>query len=358
MSRPTIAIAIPTLNRGGAERVLVSVARKLAGSGFPTILMTLNGSGTLRAELPADVRLIVLKASRSSLCVPELARAFGPVAPDLIVSTTHHMNVASALAARLAGIANVALRCPNMPGDETRNGDLGWLVGLAAGWAYRSARHVIAQTEEMKADMVSRFGVDARRVRVLHNPVDAELIEQRLAGAANPYDPRRINVVTAGRLSRQKGIDTLIRSFSAVVAKDSRYLLHLLGRDGGEKRALKERVRALDLTDHVVFWGEQDNPYPFLKFCDLFVLASRWEGLPNVILECIYLGKRIVTTRSVPILERLIQNGENGFIVPVDDEAALSEAILAHEALTAPYRPLPSEDVVSFFEELAAGRAE
>jgi glycosyltransferase involved in cell wall biosynthesis len=349
----SISFALPTLNRGGAERVLVTLARKLAGNGFDVSIVVLRGSGALRSDVPPAVRVVVLGAARSSTCVPELARAFRSLSPDLVVSTTHHMNVATTVAARLAEVDNIALRCPNTPSTE---GDLGWLTYLSARWAYRQSRHIIAQTEEMKMDLVAQFGVDPLKVKVLLNPVDTELIDERLASAVNPYEREMINIATAGRLSKQKGIDILIKSFASVVARNSRFRLHVLGRDGGEAQSLRTLTCNLALRDHVVFWGEQNNPYPFLKFCDLFVLASRWEGLPNVLLECIYLQTRIVATRTVPILDRLIQHGENGFLVPVGDESALTEAILGYKTLVAPHRPLNSQDVVSFFQDLASKR--
>jgi glycosyltransferase involved in cell wall biosynthesis len=348
-----ITFALPTLNRGGAERVLVSLARKLAGNNFDVALVVLKSANALQEDVPAGARLLNLQTARSSLCVPELARAFRSLSPDLIVSTTHHMNVASMLAARFAKIGNIALRCPNTPSAE---GDLGWFTARAARWAYRHARHVIAQTEEMKADVVSRFGVEPDRIRVLQNPIDTELIDEKVDGAGNPYKPGSVNIVTAGRLSRQKGIDILIRSFAKAVKQDPRLRLHVLGRDGGEEGALKKLSVQLGLSGHVAFCGEQANPYPYFKYCDLFVLASRWEGLPNVVLECIYLRKPIVATRTVPILERLIEHGKSGFLVPVDDEATLTEAILARESLTAPHPPLPTQDVASFFAELARPR--
>jgi glycosyltransferase involved in cell wall biosynthesis len=348
-----ITFALPTLNRGGAERVVVSLARMLALANFDVSLVVLKGANALREDLPTEVRVIVLDTGRSAFCIPELAQAFRRLSPDLIVATTHHMNVATVIAARLAGIKNVALRCPNTPSAE---GDLGGLTALAARWAYRRSRHVIAQTEEMKADLVARFDVDPCRVWVLQNPVDTALMDQKLAGAANPYDPRKTNVLTAGRLSRQKGVDILICSFAAAVKREPRLRLHVLGRDGGEERNLRKLAEGLELGEHVVFWGEQENPYPFLKYCDLFVLASRWEGMPNVILECIYLNRPIVATRTVPAIERLIDQGRNALLVPVDDAAALTEAILAKDSLIADHRPLPAQDVASFFADLASGK--
>jgi glycosyltransferase involved in cell wall biosynthesis len=234
---------------------------------------------------------------------------------------------------------------------------MGTFTRLAAGWAYRGARHVLAQTDEMKSDIVAMFGVDPARIRVLHNPVDTELIDSKLLGATSPYDSTRINVIAAGRLSREKGVDILIRSFGAVVARNPRFLLHVIGRDGGEGETLKALVSDMGLREHVVFWGEQRNPYPFLKFADLFVLPSRYEGLPNAVLECIHLRKPIVATRVVPILERLIEDGKSGTLVPVEDEARLSEAILRYDTLTGIHRPLPKQDVVAFFRDLITERS-
>jgi len=126
----------------------------------------------------------------------------------------------------------------------------------------------------------------------------------------------------------EKGFDVLIESFAKVVEKRSNFHLHILGRDvDGNLEKLEKQVAELGISENITFHGFQKNPYPFYKFCDLFVLSSRREGLPNVVLECQYLGKPVVATRCIPAIERLIDDGRNGFVVDVEDVDQMADAI-------------------------------
>lgn len=107
------------------------------------------------------------------------------------------------------------------------------------------------------------------------------------------------------------------------------------------------------LGDAVHFAGYQRNPVPWVLFADCFVLSSRWEGLPNALIEAQYLGVPAVATNCIASMSRVVKEGVNGYIVPVDDECALAEAMekalsLKHVAYT--YQSASPEDFVNCFE--------
>ena len=99
------------------------------------------------------------------------------------------------------------------------------------------------------------------------------------------------------------------------------------------KGDLLRLVKNLNLDRSIFFEGFVENPYSYYKYSDLFVLSSRWEGLPNVVIENLYLEKPIVVTDCIKFLSDLIVDGENGFIVPVNDHLILSEKILNYNNL-------------------------
>jgi glycosyltransferase involved in cell wall biosynthesis len=99
------------------------------------------------------------------------------------------------------------------------------------------------------------------------------------------------------------------------------------GGDDKYRNYLIDLCNTLELDTHVHFIGNKINPYPYYKFCDLFVLSSRWEGLPNVILELIHFNKPIVSTDCVPVIKRII-GPNNGVLVNTDDIDSLAQGIL------------------------------
>jgi len=226
------------------------------------------------------------------------------------------------------------LRYPNSPSRQKETKDLyGWRL-IVSKFIYNKSNIVIAQNDEMAEELERFYNIKKEKIKVIMNPVDTKHIDESLENVENAFKNEKINVVASGRMHRQKGFDVLIESFAKVVEKNGDFHLHILGRDvDNNKEKLEKRIAELRITNNITFHNFQKNPYPFYKYCDLFVLSSRWEGLPNVVLECQYLGKPVVATRCIPVIERLINDGRNGFVVDVEDVEGLTEAILEFEQL-------------------------
>ncbi len=96
---------------------------------------------------------------------------------------------------------------------------------------------------------------------------------------------------------------------------------------------MEDLIKAYNLKDNVFLLGFQKNPYKYIKFANAFVLSSRWEGLPNVVLESLYVGTPVVATRVVEILDDLIVDGENGYLADVN-AGSIVEKLLLVDTLT------------------------
>jgi glycosyltransferase involved in cell wall biosynthesis len=134
----------------------------------------------------------------------------------------------------------------------------------------------------------------------IYNPVDLDEIRARAAAAPNPFEGQGVgpHLVAAGRISPVKGFDTLIRALPALHELHPDAELWILGEDRSANKATRRQLEGLchahGVADRVHFIGHQDNPYPFFKHADLFVLSSRYEGLPNVLLECLGCGCPVI----------------------------------------------------------------
>ena len=132
-------------------------------------------------------------------------------------------------------------------------------------------------------------------------------------------------VLAVGRLSEQKAFDVLIQAFSLVRKKRPARLL-ILG-EGEDRLALEALILKLGIKQDVELMGFVQNPYAFMAHASLFVLPSRWEGLPTVLIEALYLGMPIVATDCPGGSREILRDGALGRLVPVDDPVILAEAI-------------------------------
>jgi glycosyltransferase involved in cell wall biosynthesis len=175
-----------------------------------------------------------------------------------------------------------------------------WLWSLLYRTVYRSADRIVCQSEYMKSDLARRFAVPHSKMVTVYNPLDVDRIRERAGDAPNPFTEsgEGPHLVAAGRLAHLKGFDTLIRALPALHRLHPGAELWILGEDrspnGTMGRQLEELCDAHGVRDNVHFTGHQDNPYPFFRHADLFVLSSRYEGLPNVLLEALGCGCPVV----------------------------------------------------------------
>ena len=195
---------------------------------------------------------------------------------------------------------------------------------------------VVAQTPEMKDEIAFYHNVNREKIGVLINPLDTKFIDKSLKDITNPFVNTKdtINVVASGRATHAKAYDILISAFQKVYSQNKDFRLFIIGANyEDEQKNYEQLAEKLGIGDVVKFLGFQKNPYRYYYYSDLFVLSSRREGLPNVVLENLYLHKPIVATRCISFMESLIQNGKNGFLVDVEDSHQLANAILNFKKL-------------------------
>lgn len=334
-----IIFFLPDLHGGGAERVAVNMLRQLDMKKFDITLVCVNKVGIFIKLVPDSVQIIDLKSSRTIFSVLKLRKVILELKPDVIFSTLLHTHVAVDLS--MIGLQQKAMtifRSPISPKLLLKNNQISSLMRKLVERAYRNADKVLAQTPEMKTEINTYHGTDIAKIDVIFNPIDIQFIESKLKNIDNPFDKKHTNVVAAGRLTEQKGFDVLIKSFKRVVEEDDSYRLYIIGEDiDGEKDKLLKIISELELETYITLLGFQDNPYKFFYYSDLYVLSSRWEGLPNTVLENLYLKKPVVSTKCIPFMNVLIEDKKNGLLVDVDDISSLSRAIINYKDIDTSY---------------------
>jgi glycosyltransferase involved in cell wall biosynthesis len=190
--------------------------------------------------------------------------------------------------------------------------------------AYRDADCFLVNSHEMARGLGARLGLDNRRIRVIHNPVDIAQI-QSLARAPAPDAPERPFIVTVGRLEHQKGHDLLIKAFADSGAARELDLV-ILGR-GSREEALRRQAAEMGVGDQVRFPGFTANPWAWISKARLFVLPSRWEGFPSVLIEAMACGAPALVTSCDFGPAEMVEHGVSGWVVPPEDAPAFAGAM-------------------------------
>lgn len=324
MSAGRVCFFMPSLAGGGAERVTLSLLAALSADGVDVELVVASRTGELRDSVPDGVPCVDLAAGRVLSAVRPLVAHLRRTRPRLLVGVLAHANIVAVVAAALSSVPVVAVQHNTMSlnSGKTRRDRV---LPLLSRVALPRAACTVAVSDGVAEDLRRVTRLPADRVRTIPNVIDYDRIEA-LAGERSavtlPAGDAPL-VVAAGRLTGQKGFDVLVDAV-ATVRRPCRVVI--LG-DGPDRAELERQVSARGLADRVAFAGFVDNPYAVLRQASVFVLSSRWEGLPTVLLEALYFPLRIVSTdcRSGP--GEILRGVSAAELVPVDDATALGAAI-------------------------------
>lgn len=339
-----MAFFLPGLYEGGAERIILNLIKAVAERGYPADLVLARAEGPYMNQIPDSVRLVDLKAARVLTCIPSLVHYLNSEQPVVLLSALF-TNVVALISRRLSGLpCRIVISEHNTLSSMTQNqADLRWQIyPRLARWLYPWADEIIAVSNSVADDLAKAITIPRGRIQVVVNPVVTPGLRRKSEESlTHPWfeigGPPVI--LSVGRLTSQKAFDVLIQAFSCV-RKIRPVRLLILG-EGEERLRLETLVRQLDLEQDVHFLGFMQNPYPYMARAALFVLSSRWEGLPTVLIEALYLGTPIIATDCPGGSREILKDGEYGQLVPVDCPQALADAI---EKLLDSHLPCPPNE--------------
>ncbi len=292
---------------------------------FAPTLAVGAATGPLVSLVPPDVPVRELGGARARRMLPGLVRLARRERPHVVLSTLGYVNVLLALVrGLLPGMTALVGRETNIPSRHLAGCPWPRLMPFLYRRLYPRFDRVVCQSRDMLRDMVDNFGLPESRARVLNNPVDVDAVLARADQGAHGLPPGRVNLLAAGKLMPQKGFDLLL----AALARTRNPALHLtiLGQ-GPERENLLALCAQLGLMDRVTLAGFQENPYPWMRAADLFVLSSRFEGFPNVVLEAQACGTPVLAFDCPGGLSEIMRPGVNGWLVPEGDVAALARGL-------------------------------
>ncbi|MBI2190796.1 MAG: glycosyltransferase [Planctomycetes bacterium] len=318
-----ILYAITELDIGGAERMLHRLAVGIAARGHEVTVACLSGRGVVGKWLEtAGIRVHYLDARLAwpPAAVTRLRRLIRTFGPDVLHTVLFHANLAGRWAGRLERVP--AIVCSVRVEEVERPWRL-WLDG----WTQGMMQAETCVSESARQFTHRRSGIPLSKLVTIPNGVEMDRFNLSRGAFRTELGigPTAPLLVSVGRLERQKGTRYLIEAMAQVRDRFPEAILVLVG-SGPDEAELKARARNLAVDARIRFVGWRPDVPRVLVDADLFILASLWEGMPNVVLEAMA-ARCAVVASSVGGCPDLVVPSQTGVLVPPGQSDALAGAI-------------------------------
>ena len=316
-----IVFVLAGLGAGGAEKVVNLLAHHRDRCGDKVHVIAVNAADDSSFFPYADSIEVdalaqaprLLKVGATAFRLVELNRRLAAIKPDLIISFLTKVNV-------ITGLAAIGLNAPTIMSErnnfkaQSMSPFWRWIAPHTA----RRAIGLVMQTEDARNSLPQHL---RERAAVIPNPIVVP------ATGKHGSHSRPARFVAVGRLDKQKGFDMLLTAFAAVAEKMPEASLVIHG-EGPERSVLEQQAIALGISDRVELPGVTESPGDWVSPGDVFVLSSRFEGFPNVLLEALMGGMATVAFDCPWGPGEILENGETGLLVPEQNLDALSAAMM------------------------------
>ncbi|MFP6763796.1 MAG: glycosyltransferase [Planctomycetaceae bacterium] len=342
-SRTRVLFTIGSLGCGGSERQLLNILSRLDRTCFEPHLYLLDRSGEFLADVPSDVPVTAFSDVRqpggSSLPGTTFRRQIAHLTQhlcagkfDVVYERTFLMPPLTGPAAKASGIPRISTVTADPERDLANNLQrFTWIKKKLLGRALRNAAGVVGVSDGVRRAAERFYGLTPETTRTIYNGFDIEHIRCRAAEPCPldlPGGSDAFRIAYVGRLQREKGLDILLKAMRiAIHERGLGHLRLIVAGDGPDSESLQALVKDLRLEEQVVFTGFVQNPYAIVSRCQLLCLPSRYEGMPNTLVEGLALGIPVIASNCPHGPQEILDGEQLGELVTPESEAALATAI-------------------------------
>lgn len=328
-----IALFIPSMLGGGAERVILNLANGFSKHhGICVDLVLSNAKGSYLEQICQDVKIINLGNQRTSKSLYGLIKYINSNKPDILISAISHANVIAILSkifTKTSFRLIVTQHTLTSIALKEHNKVFSYVFCKLISLFYPFADAVVAVSNSIKMELKNKFHIDANKIYTIYNPiVEKKIIDMSL----EPLDHEWFStdefpvILSVGRLTHAKDFPTLLRAFKTLRRQMKAKLL-ILG-EGELRKDLELLCEKLGIKDDVQMPGHVENPYRYMARASVFVLPSKYEGFGNVIVEAMACGTPVICTDCPGGPREILDNGKYGSLVPVGKPELLAKELL------------------------------
>lgn len=338
-----VAFFHPYFRFGGVEKTNIRLAKYFIEHGYSVEFVSLGYTEHFVKEMDEiGISRVQLKASRTFFAIPQLKAYIKSQIQEAKSQGKRFVFISCQNFANLCTVLATPINCRNgkcknfkfilserlHPAEFQYSGKekKGKIILRLMRLLYKKADAVVANSKET-AEEIER--ITGNPCRYIYNPTLTgdlqKLAEQEVNQEWLKKECKNPVVISVGRLSKEKGFDILIKAFSRI-QKELDARLVIIG-EGEERASLETLAESLGIRDQVWMPGYDENPYKYVSKADVFVLSSRFEGLPNTLIEALAVGTPCVATRCKSGPAEILLDGEGGLLVDVEDEEQMAKAI-------------------------------
>jgi glycosyltransferase involved in cell wall biosynthesis len=334
--KPIVLFIIPSFRRGGVERVTLNILNSLDLQKFDvTILICTGKNNEMLSQLHSEVQIIEVNKPDVRRALPTIFKLIKKKRPDIVFTSFNHLSLPILLYKQLTKLNYISIiRMNTLPSNRLTSNFRGRFYNKIFSKVIKTADYIIGQSDEMSKDIMSFYNLNKSKVVTIRNLVDIQGIKKQAVAekVENIKEDQCYTLVSIGSLGKVKGYDLLIEAFYKLVKQGVTNLrLFIIGdnRESNEdyKKVLTDLIVEFKMSEYIRLLGFKSNPYPYLNQADAFVLSSRKEGFPNVVLEALALNKPCLVTDCVDF-SGIVENGNNGLIVERGSVSSLMRGLL------------------------------
>ncbi len=289
-----ITLVITELDPGGAERNLVKLACAFQSAGHSPVVVSIasqpNNKTLLNSLEKRQIPVLFLDIDskwRLPIAIWKLKRVLKQEMPDILQSFLYHANIVTSL-------SNLRMKIPHFVGLRVRDPRAKRYRRLAR--YQRRWAGVVSVSKDVQQFAQMQFDLPSTLFHTIPNGVELEVIDQaRQTPWPADLPTSSLSLVFIGRLDPQKGVDLLLANLRALLAKDGDCRIFIIGQ-GPMKKEIEQYVLDKGLHDRVHLLGFRDDVLCILNRSTLLLFPSRWEGMPNVVMEAMACGIPVITT--------------------------------------------------------------